>query len=72
MFTDVIQAVVFVVFLGIVLADPKLQALAEFTRIVFASRGLLDRQQTDAFLSAGYGERQILEIVLQVDNDTAR
>jgi len=29
-----------------------------------ASRGLPDRKQTDAFLSAGYGERQILEIVL--------
>lgn len=48
------------------IADPKLQALAEFTRVLVASRGLPDRTQTDAFLSAGYSERQILEIVLAI------
>ena len=46
--------------------DAKLQALAEFTRVMVASRGLPDRNQTDAFLSAGYGEHQILEIVLAI------
>lgn len=40
------------------------KALAAFTRVMVASRGLPDRKQTDASLSAGYGERQILEIVL--------
>lgn len=44
--------------------DAKLEALAAFTRVIFASRGLPDRKQVDAFLSAGYAERQILEIVL--------
>ncbi|MCC4118154.1 carboxymuconolactone decarboxylase family protein [Aromatoleum toluclasticum] len=48
------------------IADPKLKALAEFTRVLVASRGLPDRTQTDAFLSAGYSERQILEIVLAI------
>ena len=48
------------------IADAKLQALATFTRVLVASRGLPDRRQTDAFLSAGYGERQILEIVLAI------
>ena len=51
---------------GRLIPDPKLQALAEFTRVMVASRGLPDRKHTDAFLSAGYGERQILEIVLAI------
>lgn len=46
------------------IADAKLAALAEFTRVIVSSRGLPKREQVDAFLSAGYGERQILEIVL--------
>ena len=49
---------------GRTIPDAKLQALAAFTHVMFASRGLPDRNETDAFLSAGYGERQILEIVL--------
>jgi uncharacterized peroxidase-related enzyme len=50
--------------------DAKLQALAEFTRVIATTRGLPDRSQTDAFLSAGYTERQILEIVLALSVKT--
>lgn len=48
------------------LPDARLQALAEFTRVMVASRGLPRRTEVDAFLSAGYTERQILEIVLAI------
>ena len=48
------------------IADQRLQALAEFTRVLVSSRGLPSAAQTDAFLTAGYSERQILEIVLAI------
>ncbi|WP_018990196.1 carboxymuconolactone decarboxylase family protein [Aromatoleum toluclasticum] len=48
------------------LPDARLQALAEFTRVMVASRGLPRRTEVDAFLSAGYTEHQILEIVLAI------
>lgn len=46
--------------------DGKLAALADFTRTVFHSRGLPSRAAVEAFLSAGYSERQVLEIVLAI------
>ncbi|NMG44569.1 carboxymuconolactone decarboxylase family protein [Aromatoleum toluvorans] len=46
--------------------DARLRALAEFTRTMVASRGLPRRKDVDAFLAAGYTERQILEIVLAI------
>lgn len=49
---------------GTPIADAKLAALAEFTRVVSHTRGLPSRAEVDRFLSAGYSERQILEIVL--------
>ncbi|MGL1834295.1 carboxymuconolactone decarboxylase family protein [Rhodocyclaceae bacterium SMB388] len=48
------------------IADTKLAALAEFTAVVVNARGLPNREQVDAFLSAGYSERHILEIVLAI------
>lgn len=48
------------------LPDAKLQALAEFTRVLVASHGLPERAQTGPFLAAGYSERHILEIVLAI------
>ncbi len=48
------------------LSDAKLQALADFTRTMVNSRGLPGRAQVEPFLSAGYSERQILEIVLAI------
>lgn len=44
--------------------DVKLAALAEFTRILFYSRGLPSSVAVESFLAAGYSERQVLEIVL--------
>jgi len=46
------------------IADAKLAALAEFTRTLFHTRGLPTKAAVEAFLGAGYSERQILEIVL--------
>lgn len=57
--TDAIRA-------GHPIEDAKLQALAEFTRVMVAHRGLPDRAHTEPFLAAGYSERQILEIVLAI------
>ncbi|MBT0960291.1 carboxymuconolactone decarboxylase family protein [Denitromonas iodatirespirans] len=48
------------------LADAKLQALADLTRTMVNSRGLPGRAQVERFLSVGYSERQILEIVLAI------
>ncbi|NNM56785.1 carboxymuconolactone decarboxylase family protein [Acidocella sp.] len=49
---------------GTPVADPKLAALAQFTRVMFDTRGRPAAAGTQAFLAAGYGERQALEIVL--------
>ena len=46
--------------------DAKLRALSEFTRALLGTRGRPDRADVDAFLAAGYTERQILEIILAV------
>jgi uncharacterized peroxidase-related enzyme len=46
--------------------DAKLAALSRFTRQMVEQRGLIDKADADAFLAAGYGERQMLEIVLAI------
>lgn len=46
--------------------DPKLRALATFTRTMVRKRALVDEADVRPFLEAGYSERQILEIVLAV------
>jgi len=51
---------------GIQIADEKLQALAVFTAQVFETRGFVTKAQAAAFLDAGYGENQILEVVLAI------
>lgn len=48
------------------IADAKLEALRRFTAAVVDSRGWPDERQTAAFLSAGYGRQQVLEVVLGV------
>lgn len=57
--TDAIRA-------GKPIADAKLQALASFTQVMFDSRGKPTRAQAQAFLDAGYSERQMLEVVLAI------
>lgn len=51
---------------GLPLPDGKLQALSVFTRVMVASRGKPGRQDLQAFLAAGFSERQVLEIILAI------
>jgi uncharacterized peroxidase-related enzyme len=51
---------------GLPLPDAKLQALSVFTRVMVASRGKPSRQDLQAFLTAGFSERQVLEIILAI------
>lgn len=46
--------------------DPTLRALAEFTWVLVDSRGAPDPAQLAAFRAAGYGDRQVLDIVLAI------
>ena len=48
------------------IADPKLEALRQFTTRVVEQRGWLSDEETAEFLAAGYGNQQILEVVLGV------
>lgn len=51
---------------GAAIADPRLAALADFTRTMVVKRGLPAASEVERFLAAGYTERQILEIVLAI------
>ena len=42
----------------------KLQALKDFTLSVVRSRGNVSEQELDAFYEAGYGQQQVLEVIL--------
>jgi AhpD family alkylhydroperoxidase len=46
--------------------EARLAALAEFTRVMVAKRGLPSKADVAAFLKAGFTERQILYIVLAI------
>jgi uncharacterized peroxidase-related enzyme len=46
--------------------DPRLGALARFTRHVVEERGWADAAELDAFLAAGFAEQQVLEVVTGV------
>ena len=48
------------------IADEKLEALRAFTTKVVDQRGWLSEADSDAFLAAGYDQRQILEVILGV------
>ena len=50
--------------------DPTLEALRRFTVAVVASRGRPTDEDMAAFLTAGYGRQQILEVVLGVGMKT--
>lgn len=51
---------------GAPIPDAKLAALHDFTRTMVAKRGLPGQADVQAFLGAGFNERQILEIVLAI------
>lgn len=46
------------------LADPKLETLRNTTLAMTRNRGVIDESELDEFYSAGYGNQQLLEIVL--------
>lgn len=48
------------------LPSEKLQALHETTLAIVENRGFLSKEQADKFYAVGYGNKQILEIVLGV------
>jgi len=52
------------------LADPKLNALAVFTRLMVETRGMPSSDASQAFLAAGYGEQHILAIILAIATKT--
>ncbi|MGJ8694458.1 MAG: carboxymuconolactone decarboxylase family protein [Thalassotalea sp.] len=43
---------------------PKLQALLDMTLIIVRNRGHVAQTELDAFYAVGYGEQQVLEIIL--------
>jgi len=51
---------------GHAIPDAKLHALATFTEVMFNSRGKPTKADAQAFLDAGYSERQMLEIILAI------
>lgn len=55
---------------GVPQADARLQALVSFTEVMLRSRGLPRRVDVEAFLKAGYTERNILEILLAISVKT--
>lgn len=48
------------------LPDAKLEALRSFTRAVVTKRGWVENAEVEAFLAAGYGRQQVLEVILGV------
>lgn len=52
------------------LADPKLEALRRFTAAIVTSRGRPSDADTEAFRAAGYGNQQVLEVLLGVGMKT--
>ena len=48
------------------LANPKLEALRTLTLSIVRNRGNVSQAELEAFYTAGYGEQQVLEIILGV------
>ena len=51
---------------GGLIPDARLAALSEFTAIMVEQRGNPTTEQFEAFLAAGYGDREVLDIVLAI------
>ena len=60
------EAVVQAIRAGQPIGDGKLEALRRFVSAVVLTRGLPSEADTQAFLNAGYGQAQTLEVVLGV------
>lgn len=48
------------------LKNAKLQALKDFTLALVRNRGQVSKTELDAFYAQGYGEQQVLEIILGI------
>ena len=55
---------------GTPLDDPRLDALAEFTDKMVEKQGWLDAEDVDEFLSAGYTQANVLDMILAVAQKT--
>lgn len=55
---------------GNAIADPKLEALRRLTAAIVAKRGRPGQAELDWFHAAGYGKRQLLEIIVGVGMKT--
>lgn len=55
---------------GLPLADAKLQALRHFTEVMVEQRGWAPESEIEAFLAAGYSQRQLIEVVAFVSHKT--
>ncbi len=51
---------------GRILPDGKLQSLSAFAQLMVEARGNPTKATLDAFLAAGYGEQQVLGIILAI------
>jgi uncharacterized peroxidase-related enzyme len=51
---------------GVAHRDGKLEALRRFTSALVHTRGWLSKPEVEAFLAAGYGRQQVLEVMLGV------
>ena len=49
---------------GTAMTSPKLQALHEFTLSMVRNRGNVTATDMEAFFAAGYGQQQVLEVIL--------
>ncbi len=52
------------------IADTRLEALRQFTKVVVSKRGWACDSSVNAFLAAGYTKAQVLEVVLSVAQKT--
>jgi len=48
------------------LSDPKLEALARFTRLVVQKRGFVGDGALKTFFEVGYSERHVLEVIVAI------
>jgi len=51
-------------------ADPKLQALKDFTLKMVEKRGRLEPSEVDAFIAAGFTKRHVIDVVLAISHKT--
>lgn len=53
------------------LEDAKLEALAQFTRVLWENHGKAGKQELQTFLDAGYNRKQAPEVILGLTAKTA-